>query len=213
MRHRLIDCVERVHARNRRTVHASYARVGTRVSTTACGLHIVDPVTLDPSTPLRCQKCWRALLSVAPKAMLAFAGRVANRSSTGRVVVKSELPEYNIWCQMKARCFNKRHTNYRLYGGRGITVCRRWLDFDHFYEDMGPRPVGHSLDRINNNGNYEPTNCRWATVHEQANNRRNSMHVEFNGKLMTVPEACVSIGISYREFMSVHAVLRKNPIR
>lgn len=83
-------------------------------------------------------------------------------------------PEYNTWCSMKKRCYVKTTASYKHYGGRGISVCQRWLDsFESFLEDMGPRPSSnHSIDRINVNGNYEPENCRWATAIEQRHNQR-----------------------------------------
>lgn len=83
-------------------------------------------------------------------------------------------PEYNIWASMKARCYNKKSAAYQYYGGRGITVCESWKNsFVCFLKDMGKRPsLELSIDRINNDGNYEPSNCRWATIFEQNKNRR-----------------------------------------
>lgn len=91
-------------------------------------------------------------------------------STTSRAV---DHPLFRVWCQMRYRCTKTWHPKYADYGGRGITVCQRWQDsFWAFVEDMGPRPAGLTLDRIDNDGPYEPGNCHWATYSEQNRNTR-----------------------------------------
>lgn len=103
---------------------------------------------------------------------------------------KSNMPEYEVYITMKKRCYNKKHISYKDYGGRGITVCDKWLNsFTEFLSDMGNRPGKHySIDRINNNGNYTPTNCRWATKKEQNSNTRRNNWIEYNGEKMILAD-------------------------
>lgn len=110
---------------------------------------------------------------------------------------RSHTTEYGIWTQMRARCERPSNHAYERYGGRGIRVCERWKEFSKFIADMGERPSSeYSLDRIDNNGNYEPTNCRWATRAEQSSNRRNNIRVTIDHKEVTLSEAARMFGIS-----------------
>lgn len=104
--------------------------------------------------------------------------------------------EYKTWLGMKKRCFYKNSTNYADYGGRGITVCKRWMSFENFHADMGDKPKGMTLDRVDTDGDYEPSNCRWATLEEQGNNQRGTKRFAFNGKNLTISEWGREVGIN-----------------
>lgn len=118
----------------------------------------------------------------------------------------TKTPEYLSWCSMKSRCYNQNAVGFKLWGGRGITVCDRWASsFENFLADMGPRPKGTSLDRINNDGNYEPGNCRWATRSEQRRNSRQPLSpprpprdahaAKLNPAKVRVIRRCVELGM------------------
>ena len=105
-------------------------------------------------------------------------------------------PEYRAWCAILQRCINPQNRAYPRYGGRGIRVCDKWLDFDAFLADMGPRPSAeYSIDRKDNNGPYDKDNCVWATREEQQRNRRVNVVLEFNGKRQTVVEWATEVGL------------------
>lgn len=110
--------------------------------------------------------------------------------------------EHNSWASMLQRCCNPKHNRYRIYGGRGIQVCERWRKFENFLEDMGPRPEGTSLDRINNDGNYEPSNCRWATDTDQSRNRSIVKSVCIDGVDRPIAEWAEIVGIDYGTIVS-----------
>jgi len=104
--------------------------------------------------------------------------------------------EYRSWRKMRERCLNPRNSNYEYYGGRGISVCERWNNFSCFLADMGPRPAGHTLDRIDGNKGYEPSNCRWATKVEQARNTSQNVWIELNGERRLLIDWSERLGIS-----------------
>jgi hypothetical protein len=104
---------------------------------------------------------------------------------------------HKIWTSMIGRCQNSPHKDFKNYAGRGIKVCERWKVFENFLEDMGEPPEGLSIDRINNQGGYEPSNCRWATRDEQQNNRRSNVVVSHMGETLTLKQWSDRIGISY----------------
>lgn len=112
----------------------------------------------------------------------------------------SSGPVYRAWIHMRERCWNPKCHAFKNYGARGISVCERWAhDFSAFAIDMGPRPAGHSLDRIDNDGNYEPDNCRWATPTEQVRNRRleYTRLLTWKGETLPVSQWAERLGTSH----------------
>lgn len=113
-------------------------------------------------------------------------------------------PEYTIWKGLKQRCSNPRLKAYANYGGRGVCVCERWrLSFDAFLEDMGSRPSPqHEIDRIDNDGNYEPSNCRWVKRAVNSRNKRTNLMLTFNGKTQCLTDWAKELGISIQTLSS-----------
>ena len=121
--------------------------------------------------------------------------------SHGHAKHSKSSTEYYAWGHMKDRCFNKKNKQYSNYGGRGITVCERWANsFELFLKDVGFRPSPkHSLDRYpNNDGNYEPGNCKWRLVAEQNRNKRDNRWLESNGEKMVLTDWALKWGVSYQ---------------
>ncbi len=107
---------------------------------------------------------------------------MTGRRTHGHTSGGKPSPTYKSWMAMMARCTNPASTNYALYGARGISVCQRWLTFENFLADVGERPAGMTIDRINADGNYEPGNVRWATAQMQTRNRRGNLLLTFDGR-------------------------------
>ena len=108
----------------------------------------------------------------------------------------SNSPEHKVWMGMMDRCSNPKSTFFSFYGGRGIKVCERWKRFEDFLSDMGPRPsLRHSIDRIDNDGDYEPGNCKWATATEQANNTSRNVLITIGSQTKTMSQWCKETGV------------------
>jgi len=104
---------------------------------------------------------------------------------------------YRIWDSMMRRCHTPTHKHFKNYGGRGITVCEQWHNFENFLADMGKRVDGMTLDRIDNSKGYSPDNCRWATMQTQQNNKRSNVNVSYNGKTQTIAAWARETGIPH----------------
>ena len=110
----------------------------------------------------------------------------------------SHKSEYDTWVAMRQRCQNPNNSQYHHYGGRGISICARWSFFENFLADMGPRPAKLSLDRIDNNGNYTPENCRWADGKTQILNSRHANMITHNGQTLCLKDWAAILGINHQ---------------
>lgn len=131
------------------------------------------------------------------KSCSCHKNQVAKENHTKHGLTKTRT--YNTWASMLQRCYNPKNKSFHNYGGRGIKVCDSWQNsFEQFYADVGERPTSlHSLDRIDNNGNYEPNNVKWSLPYEQANNTRRNHILEYQDKKLSMSQAARMIGISY----------------
>jgi hypothetical protein len=147
-------------------------------TTCSRGHELKDNTYTPPSGSIRCRTClkeadWRRKHPDSPEAKAFKRIEKSERYYPDNPKHgKYGTPAYVSWIAMKSRCYNPNSFGYEYYGGRGIKVCDKWLEFKGFYEDMGERPEGHTLDRIDNDSDYELSNCRWVSRQAQAINRR-----------------------------------------
>lgn len=141
--------------------------------------------------------------------------RIASGKTAHKQLMLAHPAEYSTWGAMRSRCRNHRSKTFAKYGGRGIQVCERWDTFENFLADMGPKPSrSHSIDRIDNNGNYEPMNCRWATMKQQVRNRRVTVTIEMEGRKVAIAEAAERAGLNKQTVYSrIHRGADGDPLR
>lgn len=137
---------------------------------------------------------------ISEKQRLAVSESNKRRATTRDV---RDYPEYDIWLSMRQRCNNPKCKGYPNYGGRGIMVCERWDNFFTFLADMGRKPDGMSIERLDNDGNYDPSNCIWADRKTQRRNCRNTTLVAAGGKTQCLTDWCKELGLNY------HSIARR----
>jgi len=150
---------------------------------------------------------WHCICDCGARKAVRAASLLSGRSTSCGCYHKEKVSIHNMtgvptfisWSSMKNRCTNQNSPDYYRYGGIGIKICDRWMNsFDNFLADMGERPKGLTLDRIDNEGDYTPENCRWATTIEQLSNRRNTVKIDYNGKKLTLRELSEISGMKIR---------------
>lgn len=138
----------------------------------------------------------RNLLSGNTKSCGCWQRKKIADLATKHGMIRSQA--YKTWLAMRSRVNNPKNHKYPRYGGRGIGICAHWDDFRNFYADMGERPTGMSIERIDNDGDYCPENCRWATSKEQANNTRRNRSLTHQGEIRTLTQWAEKLGINAR---------------
>ncbi len=132
------------------------------------------------------------------RAEYVSVGNIKHGNRSKLIHGKVRVRLFGIWEGMIDRCTNPKGKFFDNYGGRGIAVCERWMDFENFYSDMFPSyQEGLSVDRVNNDGPYSPENCRWATDHQQSRNKRNTKWVSFMGRTQCLADWCIELGVPY----------------
>lgn len=172
---------------------------------------------INPASGQKCRKfifkcdcgvITEAVLSEVTRGRKKSCGCLVKETTTARSTKHGQTkygnipPEYRSWHGMKTRCINPNNKDWANYGGRGITICEKWINsYENFFNDMGEKPSPfHSIDRIDNNKGYSPDNCRWATNIEQANNMRRNVKVTIDGVTFNKYQWCNKIGINYSAF-------------
>jgi hypothetical protein len=183
----------------RRSAESSVGEVFGRLTVTRVFRDDKNKAKVDATC--QCGNQWQGLLASLRNSSTTSCG-CAQREALQRTARKhghaNKHPLYNTWISMKQRCYNPDNPSHRYYGARGITVCDRWkASFEAFISDLGPRPDGTSLDRIDVNGNYEPGNCRWATPKEQANNKTDNRTVSYRGLTTNLKSLCEYVNVKY----------------
>jgi len=166
-------------------------------------LTVVERSSIDPRKRWLC-RCECGVEKLIPRTALVTRRTVSCGCSRRERAIKMTTKHghhrsstWNSWYSMVRRCTSPTASHYECYGGRGISIAPEWLEFEQFLLDMGPRPIGMSLERKDVNGNYGPSNCTWIPVAEQMANRRNNIRVEVGGRKMALSQACRMLGISY----------------
>ena len=151
-----------------------------------------------PISNLICKCCGKEYQTRHKPSRSKYCSRLCSNRSISKRHCKTGSKIHIAWASMKDRCLNPRNKKYYNYGGRGITVCEKWMDFENFYKDMGDPPFARAhLDRIDNDQGYSPENCRWVSNKENAQNTRRNLYVTHEGKKMCLAEGCRKAGLKF----------------